>query len=366
MRERLLREIGEARRRVYAVARPTPLHLLALPGPAAVYVKREDLSPIRAYKWRGAFNRLATLSGDERGRGVVCASAGNHAQGVALAARRLDIRARIFVPESAPQTKRRAVQAHGKGHVELIVSGANYDAAAGAAAHDARTSGRTLVHPFDDLAAVAGQGTLADEVARSGIAPLDVAFLQIGGGGLAAGVACILKAHYPRIRIVGVEGQGQASMAAAVRAGRPVALKRVDGFCDGTAVRKAGRLTHALCADLIDEFITVGNDEVCAAVRVFRDALRCIPEPSGALGLAGLLRQRTQAAGKRVLLVLSGANVDADRIAGILERAEAFFARAGNPLCPMIEALPGLLSLSLFLILSKTRPSSPQAFRPAA
>jgi len=223
MRQQLFHEILQARQRVYTVAPPTPLERLALPLEAEVFIKREDLSPIHAYKWRGAYNRMALLSPGERALGVVCASAGNPAQGVALAARRMGMGAIIYMPRSTPRTKQAAVRLHGGEAVRILLHGDTYDEAAQEALQVAREQGLPFIHPYDDLAVMGGQGTLADEVVMSGQGPFDVAFLQIGGGGMAAAVACWLKAYYPKIHIVGVEGVDQASMAAAVRAGRPVA-----------------------------------------------------------------------------------------------------------------------------------------------
>jgi threonine dehydratase len=320
MRERLLQEILMARQRVYAVAAPTPLESMTVPGlQADVFIKREDLSPIHSYKWRGAYNRMALLTPEERERGVVCASAGNHAQGVAVAARKLRARARIFMPLSTPVMKQRAVAFHGGDAVEVILTGDTYDAAAQAAKEEAAAGGKIFVHPYDDLFTMAGQGTLADEVVMSGHGPFDVAYLQIGGGGMAAAVACWLRAFWPDMRIVGVEGVDQASMLSAIRAGAPVTLGYVDVFCDGTAVKRAGDLTYPLCRDLLDEVITVTNDEVSAAIQLLWETRRCVPEPAGALGLAGLLKQRDQVEGKRALAVICGANVDFSQL-GIIAR----------------------------------------------
>jgi threonine dehydratase len=345
MRDRLFNEILMARKRVYAVAPPTPLQEVQLPVPARVFVKREDLSPIHAYKWRGAYNRMATLSPDERARGVVCASAGNHAQGVALAARRLDTRATIYMPVSSPRMKQHAVRQLGGDHVAVVLVGDSYAEAARAALEDAEASGRVFVHAYDDYATMGGQGTLADEIVMSGEGPFDAAYLQIGGGGMAAAVACWLRAYYPDIEIVGVEGVDQASMAAAVRAGHPVELDYVDVFCDGTAVKKAGTLTHALCAELIDRFITVTNEEVCAAIELLWNAQRCIPEPAGAMGLAGLVKEGDRLAGKKVLAIVCGANVDFDQLAWISRHAGIGAARRRHYRVTMGESPGQLLHL---------------------
>ena len=213
---RLRQEILLARGRVYRFDRPTPLERLTLPGPGPeIWVKREDLSIVKSYKWRGACNRMAVLGPGEAKRGVVTASAGNHAQGLALAARQLGVHARIYMPRSTPRVKQQAVLHHGGEFVEIHLAGDAYDEAVEAARRDEAASGALYIHAYDDLLVMAGQGTLADEIVLSGHGPFDAAFLQIGGGGLAAGVSTWLKTYWPDIRITGVEGIGQASMRAA-------------------------------------------------------------------------------------------------------------------------------------------------------
>ena len=308
---RLRQEILFARERVYRFGRPTPLEKLNLPGPGPeVWVKREDLSAVKSYKWRGACNRMAVLTPAEMKRGVVTASAGNHAQGVALAARTLGIRARVYMPRSTPKVKQDAVLHHGAEFVEIHLSGDSYDEAVQAASKDEEETGAVYIHAYDDLQVMAGQGTLADEVVLSGHGPFDAAYLQIGGGGLAAGVSTWLKTYWPDIEIIGVEGEGQASMKAALEAGKPVALDQVDLFCDGTAVRKPGELPFQICQHTLDRVETVSNAEVSHAIRTLWEGLRCISEPSGAMGLAAVLKHREQLAGKRILVVLCGANID--------------------------------------------------------
>lgn len=311
-----------ARQRVYAAASPTPLERVSAPASGAeIFLKREDLSPINSYKWRGAYNRMALLTPEERAQGVVAASAGNHAQGVAMAARKLKTRATIYMPVSTPKMKQTAVRLHGGDAVEVILTGDTYDTAS-AAAHEAAADGRRVfVHPYDDFATMGGQGTLADEIVMSGEGPFDAAYLQIGGGGMAAAVACWLRTYWPELRIVGVEGENQASMGAAFAAGEPVTLGYVDVFCDGTAVKRAGDLTYPLCREFLDELITVSNDDVSAAIQVLWETRRCIPEPSGAMGLAGLLKQKDRLEGKRVLAIVCGANVDFAQLGSIARHA---------------------------------------------
>ncbi|MCF6314179.1 MAG: pyridoxal-phosphate dependent enzyme [Verrucomicrobiales bacterium] len=352
----LRREILFARRRIYEVGHATPLDEIELDDPAlSILIKREDLSPIHAYKWRGAYNRMAQLSEEELACGVVTASAGNHAQGVALAAKKLGTQATIYMPLSTPRMKQLAVKQHGGARVEIILHGDTYDAASAAAYAHGEKHGLTYIHAYDDLAVMAGQGTLADEVVMSGKGPFDYAFLQVGGGGMAAATAVWLKMNFPNIRIIGVGGVGQASMAAAVAAGHPVDLAEMDLFCDGTAVRRAGELTYEICAEVVDEWMTVSNEEVSSAIQFMWEELRCIPEPSGAMGVAGILQRRQELAGKRVLAVLCGANMDFEKLALISRGAAAGDARrrvlrievserAGSMLA-LLETLPAGMNI---------------------
>ncbi|MES2995393.1 MAG: pyridoxal-phosphate dependent enzyme [Verrucomicrobiota bacterium] len=307
---RLRQETLFARERVHRFGAATPLERIVIPGGPEIWVKREDLSAVKSYKWRGACNRMAVLSPTEAARGVVTASAGNHAQGVALAANALGIQARIYMPRSTPKVKQSAVRFHGASFVEIILSGDSYDDAVHAARADAAETGAIYVHAYDEFEVMAGQGTLADEIVLSGHGPFDAAYLQIGGGGMAAGVSNWLKTYWPDIRIFGVESEGQASMMAALEAGKPVDIGSVDLFCDGTAVRKAGELPFEILRHTLEGIQTVSNREVSNAIRFLWETLRCVSEPSGALGIAAILQDREKLAGKKVLAVLSGANVD--------------------------------------------------------
>ncbi len=312
-----------ARQRVYAVASPTPLEeIVGDDLPFRLFVKREDLGPIKAYKWRGAYNRMALLSPEERRRGIVAASAGNHAQGVALAAKILGVPAKIYMPRSTPEVKQSAVRRFGGDFVEIVLHGEAYDAAGAAAKEDAAKNGLTFVHPYDDVAVMGGQGTLADEVVMSGKGPFDVAFLQIGGGGLASGAAVWLKRQFPKIKLIGVEGIGQACMKAAIEAGAPVDIGRSDLFCDGTAVRKAGTLTFEICREFLDDIVTVTNEDVCWAIQKLWETNRIIPETSGAMGVAAALKHAASLAGQKVLTVISGANVDFGQLGFITRNSQ--------------------------------------------
>ena len=340
---KLRQEILFARERVYRFGQPTPLERLNLPGPGPeIWVKREDLSAVKSYKWRGACNRMAVLGPGEMKRGVVTASAGNHAQGLALAARTLGIKARVYMPRSTPKVKQHAVLHHGGGLVEIHLSGDSYDEAVHAARADEAETGAVYIHAYDDLKVMAGQGTLADEVVLSGHGPFDAAFLQIGGGGMAAGVSTWLKTYWPDIDLIGVEGTGQASMKAALAAGEPVSLEQLDIFCDGTAVRKAGDLPFEICKGTLKRIETVTNAEVGHAMRVLWEGLRCISEPSGAMGLAAVLKNREKLIGKKVLVILCGANIDFLQL-GVIAQSVGASDLASRTLRVSIPEKPGTM-----------------------
>lgn len=320
--ESFFAEVLRARTRIYRAGQPTPQHKILIPSiDAEIYVKREDLSPINAYKWRGAYNCVAVMHETKGVREVVAASAGNHAQGVALAARMLGIQAKIYMPLPTPLMKQRMVAQHGGEHVDIILTGDTYDQASAAAREYAAQHNLAYIHPFDDIYTIAGQATIADELALCGLGPFDYVFVQIGGGGMAAGVANWLSLHHPDTQVLGVEGVGQACMAASFAAGHPVTLESVDTFCDGTAVKRPGDLTFDLCRHSLRDIITVTNDEVCAAIQQLWDSARVIPEPSGAMGLAGLIQfalaNPDLVRGKKLLAVICGANMDFGKLAMI-------------------------------------------------
>ncbi len=336
-------EILFARERVYRFGKPTPLERLELDGPGPeIWVKREDLSSVKAYKWRGACNRMAVFTPAERRRGAVTASAGNHAQGVALAARILGIHARIYMPRSTPRVKQNAVRKHGGDLVEIHLAGDGYDEAVAAAREDEAATGAVYVHAYDDLMVMAGQGTLADEVVLSGHGPFDAAYLQIGGGGMAAGVSTWLKTYWPGIEIVGVEGVDQASMKAALDAGERPVLENVDLFCDGTAVRQAGKLPFEICKNTLARIETVTNGEVSFAIRTLWEGLRCVSEPSGAMGLAAVLKNRDALVGKKVLVVLCGANIDFLQL-GLIAQSNGAANQRSRTLRVKIPERPGAM-----------------------
>jgi threonine dehydratase len=317
--DKLYKEISRARIEIYRVGERTPLERIKLNGEDfELYIKREDLGPINAYKWRGGFNAVLNHHRNGGSDVIVAASAGNHAQGVALAARTLDLQAKIFMPLAAPMMKQKAVKKHGGDNVELILTGDNYNESGEAAKAYVKETGYTYIHPFDDIYTMAGQAMIADEILDSGEGPFDYVFLQIGGGGMAGAVSAWLKKNWPDIKVIGVEGVDQASMKASVEAGHPVTLNNVDTFCDGTAVTRPGDLTFDVCRQTVDEFITVTNEEVSAAIQQLWESRRVIPEPSGAMGLAGLNQyaetHKEELKGKKVLTILCGANMDFSKL----------------------------------------------------
>jgi threonine dehydratase len=315
--------------RVYDVARETPL------DPAArlsrrlandVRLKREDLQPIFSYKLRGAYNRMAHLSADERARGVIAASAGNHAQGVAFSARRLGIRALIVMPCTTPDIKVDAVRDM---DAEIVLAGDSYADAKVRCDELAASTGMVFVHAFDDPLVIAGQGTIGQEILSHASGDVSAVFVPVGGGGLIAGVASYIKTLRPSTLIIGVEPYEADAMYRSLAAGRRVVLDRVGTFADGVAVREVGALPFALAQGTVDEIVRVSNDEICAAIKDIFDDTRTVVEPAGALGVAGLRAwvNRTGTTGARLAVVLTGANVNFDRLRFVAERAELGDAR---------------------------------------
>jgi threonine dehydratase len=310
--------------RVYEVAIESPLEAAARLSRRLgneVLLKREDLQPVFSFKLRGAYNRIAHLGEAAASRGVVCASAGNHAQGVALAARRRSIPAVVVMPETTPLIKVQAVLDLG---AEVVLHGDDYDSALERALTLARERNLVFVHPFDDPDVIAGQGTIAVEILRQSGGRLDAIFVPVGGGGLLAGIAVYVKYLYPGVKVIGVEPRDAASMYDSLRAGQRVTLERVGIFADGVAVRRVGEETFALCRGTVDEIVLTDTDEICAAIQdVFEDT-RSIVEPAGALAVAGLKQYvaRQGWRGKRLVAINSGANMNFDRLRHIAERAD--------------------------------------------
>ena len=310
--------------RVYDVASETPLELA--PGLSRrlrnrLLVKREDLQPVFAFKLRGAYNKMAGLPRARLAKGVIAASAGNHAQGVALAAQRLGCRAVIVMPVTTPRIKVDAVLARG---AQVVLHGDSYAEAFAQAMRLKRRRGLAFVHPYDDPEVIAGQGTIGMEILRQHAGRLDAIFVPVGGGGLISGIAAYVKRVRPSIRVVGVEPVDADAMTRSLRAGRRVTLESVGLFADGVAVKQVGRETFRLCRNLVDEMVLADTDAMCAAIKdVFEDT-RVVLEPAGALAVAGAKAwvERHGARGKTLVAVASGANTNFDRLRFIAEEAE--------------------------------------------
>ena len=309
--------------RVYDVAVETPLEMaprLSRRLGNQVLLKREDLQSVFSFKLRGAYNKVAHLSESAANRGVICASAGNHAQGVALAAQRRGVPAIIVMPQTTPQIKVQAVMDLGG---EAVLHGDDYDAAFDRAQQLVRERNLVYVHAFDDPDVIAGQGTIGMEIMRQCGGNLDAVFVPVGGGGLIAGIAVYIKSLYPRVRIVGVEPTDANAMYESLQAGRRVILERVGLFADGVAVKRVGEEPFTLAKQFVDEIVLVNTDEICAAIQDIFEETRTIVEPSGALAVAGIRKviARDGWRDKRLAAINSGANMNFDRLRHIAERA---------------------------------------------
>jgi threonine dehydratase len=313
--------IDEAAARVAEVVSRTLNARLSRATGSQVWLKREDLQPVRSYKIRGAYNLIVQLDDETRARGVVCASAGNHAQGVALACRRLGVQGRIFVPGTTPRQKRERIVTLGGTGVEVIVVGDSYEDAFAAALDDSAATGAALVPAFDDPRTITGQGTVAREIVEQlGSAP-DLVVLPVGGGGLIAGISTWLHERHPATRVVGVEPQGAASMTAALAAGAPVPIESVDPFVDGAAVGTVGRHTFPLVRDAGAAMVTVDEGHLCTEMLHLYQSDGIIAEPAGALATAALDGLIAVEPGSTVVCVVSGGNNDISRYGEILERS---------------------------------------------
>jgi len=322
MPESYIKRILDAR--VYDVARETPVdeaRLLSERFGNRILLKREDLQPVFSFKLRGAYNKMHCLTPQQRERGVIAASAGNHAQGLAMAAQRMGVPATIVMPRTTPSIKVNAVRSRG---AQVVLHGDSFDEAARQAQELVEEKQLTYVPPFDDPDIIAGQGTVALEISRQHQEPLDAVFVPVGGGGLLAGMAAYLRFVWPDTKIIGVEPEDAACLKAALEKGRRVTLKEVGLFADGCAVAQVGKETFRVIRDTVDEVITASTDEMCAAIKDIFEDTRGIAEPAGALALAGLKKyvEREGIQGQQLLAVLSGANTNFDRLRYISERTE--------------------------------------------
>ncbi|MFA6125710.1 MAG: threonine ammonia-lyase IlvA [Bacteroidales bacterium] len=316
--------VYKAQQQLEGISMRTPLDYLenfsrTLDG--HLFAKREDLQAVRSYKLRGAFVKIAGLPDEVRAEGVICASAGNHAQGVAYACNKLDIACRIYMPVTTPNQKLTQVRFFGNSQAEIILVGDTFDEAYRAAGENAKLTGQAFIHPFDDPSVINGQATVALEILEQATTPIDYLFLPIGGGGLASGAAMVFKTLSPSTRLIGVEPEGAPSMKKAFEAGEPVLLESIDSFTDGAAVKKVGNLTYSICKDRLDDIILVPEGLICETILRIYNENAIVAEPAGALALAGAVMMKSKLWGMTSAAVISGGNNDITRFPEIKERA---------------------------------------------
>ncbi len=320
----LMADIVKASRVVQEVAHTAPLLKnmnLSAKHQANIHLKREDLQLVRSYKIRGAFNKIASLSNEVLEKGIVCASAGNHAQGVAYSCSKLKCFGKIYMPETTPRQKIKQVKMFGGEFVEIVLSGDTFDDASAKANVDALEHGQTIIHPFDDPKIIEGQGTVGLEILQQIAEPIDYLFLPIGGGGLASGVGAWMKEFSPNTKIIGVEPEGAPSMKIAFEKNCNVALESIDRFVDGAAVRKVGDLTWKICEKVLDGIVVVPEGLICSTILQMYNEDAIVAEPAGALSIAALQLMGDEIKGKNVVCVLSGSNNDITRMEEIKERS---------------------------------------------
>lgn len=288
---------------------------------AQVFLKREDLQMVRSYKIRGAYNKIRSISPDRLANGIVCASAGNHAQGVAFSCNKLKIKGSIYMPTTTPRQKIDSVRMFGRDYVDIVLTGDTFDAANSAAIEYARQSGKTFIPPFDDQKIIEGQGTIGYEILQQAKQPLDYIFVPIGGGGLASGIGSYIKRMSPSTKVIGVEPAGAPCMKTAIEKGEIVELEHIDKFVDGAAVKKAGALTYEICKSVLDDIITVPEGAVCTTIINMYNKNAIVVEPAGALSVAALRFYADKIRGKNIACIVSGSNNDIIRMEEIREKS---------------------------------------------
>jgi threonine dehydratase len=319
-----LEDILQAHRMLRDVVQPTPLQYnrrLSEKYGCEVYLKREDLQVIRSFKIRGAYCLISSLPASERARGIVCASAGNHAQGVAYSCRQLGIPGIIFMPATTPRQKISQVRRFGGDHVEIRLAGDTFDDAYEAAVLVSEREELPFIHPFDDPLIIAGNGSIGKEIVEAAERPIDILLVTVGGGGLAAGIATYVKAVSPGTAVIGVEPEGAPAMYRALREQRVVTLEEIDKFVDGAAVKRVGDLTFDICRRLLDDVLLVPEGLICSAILDLYNEHAIIAEPAGAMTVAALALLGERARGKNVVCLVSGGNNDLDRLPEIKHRA---------------------------------------------
>jgi threonine dehydratase len=320
----LFEKIEQAKINLTEVVLKTPLQLntnLSEKYQATVYLKREDLQKVRSYKIRGAYNKISHLDAAQKTKGIVCASAGNHAQGVAYSCQLLQIQGKIYMPKTTPKQKIKQVQLFGKSFVEIVLIGDTFDDAFHAAKLFSTDNQLEFIHPFDDVEVIAGQGTVGLEILSEKVPKIDFLLLPIGGGGLAAGVSTVFKKLSPKTKIIGVEPEGAPSMQQAIYLEQPVLLDKIDRFVDGAAVKKVGKQTYEVCKDTLDEIILVPEGKVCTTILQLYNEEAMVVEPAGVLSIAALDFMADEIKGKTVVCIVSGSNNDIERTEEIKERS---------------------------------------------
>lgn len=320
----LFKKIEQAKINLTEVVLKTPLQLntnLSEKYQATVYLKREDLQKVRSYKIRGAYNKISHLDAAQKTKGIVCASAGNHAQGVAYSCQLLQIQGKIYMPKTTPKQKIKQVQLFGKSFVEIVLTGDTFDDAFHAAKLFSNENQLEFIHPFDDVEVIAGQGTVGLEILSEKVSKIDFLLLPIGGGGLAAGVSTVFKKLSPKTKIIGIEPEGAPSMQQAIYLEQPVLLDKIDRFVDGAAVKKVGKQTYEVCKDTLDKIILVPEGKVCTTILQLYNEEAMVVEPAGALSIAALDFIADEIKGKKVVCIVSGSNNDIERTEEIKERS---------------------------------------------
>lgn len=337
----------EARERLKKVVRRTdlvPYRVLGVPGKNEIFIKTENLQHTGAFKLRGAYNKIAQLTEEERAHGVIASSAGNHAQGVALAASMFGVKATIVMPEGAPLAKIAATRAYG---AEVVLSGLVYDDAYQKAMELQQETGAVFVHPFNDPQVIAGQGSLGLEI-MDDEPDIGTVVVPIGGGGLISGIAVAIKSLWPNVKIIGVQAAGAPSMQQSLREGHPITLSSAHTIADGIAVKTPGDLTYELCQKYVDEVVTVDEDEICNAILTLLEKCKIVAEGAGAVSVAALLHNKFKAEGKIACLV-SGGNIDVTTLQRILDKGLMKAARLAQ-VCTLIEDRPGRLHRLLAVV----------------
>jgi threonine dehydratase len=320
----LFREIQEAAKQLAPVVQKTPLTEntnLSEEFNATILLKREDLQVVRSYKIRGAYNKISSLTEAERLQGIVCASAGNHAQGVAYSCHLLQIKGIIYMPKTTPNQKIKQVQLFGKKYVEIILTGDTFDDAFSTAIAACEQDKSIFIHPFDDIKVIAGQGTVALEILESAKNPIDYVFVPIGGGGLAAGLSTVFKQLNHNTKIIGVEPEGAPSMKTSIANNKNTMLESINKFVDGAAVKQVGDITFTICKQKLDDIILVPEGKVCTTILRLYNEEAMVVEPAGALTIAALDFYKNEIKGKNVVCIVSGSNNDIERTEEIKERS---------------------------------------------